>query len=114
MRLEPSGTNDASGVVKVSINDRFENVCASSWTIQEGMVVCRQLSLGYATRVYTNSSVDGTTGSPVRGVTGLSCNGTEANLLECEGTSWGVCDSSGVAGVECSTTGIFTKRRQQL
>ncbi|XP_030840612.1 deleted in malignant brain tumors 1 protein-like isoform X2 [Strongylocentrotus purpuratus] len=92
--------NQGSGLVNISVNDRWGYICSDEWSIEDGMVVCRQMGLGYATRVYTAEVI-----APViAGVGGVQCNGSELNLLECRGAMLGACQSTNVGGVECSTT----------
>nr|XP_054763722.1 deleted in malignant brain tumors 1 protein-like [Lytechinus pictus] len=88
-----------SGLVNISVNDQGRYICANEWSIEDGNVVCRQMGLGYATRVYTAAIF-----APwFNGVGGLQCNGSELNLLECRGATLGTCQTLDAGGVECST-----------
>ncbi|XP_071498165.1 scavenger receptor cysteine-rich domain-containing protein DMBT1-like [Diadema antillarum] len=99
-------TGDSEGTVLISINGREEMVCGNSWSIREGMVVCRQLGLGYAIRVTSRPFESVSVGRTWNGMglSGMSCNGTEPSLLECPGARFPMdCPGGLVATLQCST-----------
>ncbi|KAJ8018280.1 Neurotrypsin [Holothuria leucospilota] len=101
------GFSDSSGRVEVFINGEWGTVCDDNWSLENAIVVCRQLG-------YHNA-----TSAPVRAFFGegsgsiwmddLQCTGNETSLLECQRPPLGThnCGHSEDAGVVCEGKQIY-------
>lgn len=97
------GRNPREGIVQVQYpNGKWHIICADSWSILEAMVICRQLSLGYATHaIHTKAFSENLTQSSL---VGIKCMGNENFLQECyyDHNRIGECTGNSAAAVYCS------------
>uniref|UniRef100_A0A8D0F5A0 protein-lysine 6-oxidase n=1 Tax=Strix occidentalis caurina TaxID=311401 RepID=A0A8D0F5A0_STROC len=105
------GRSPEEGVVEVlvPVQGRLQwgAVCGAQWGLNEAMVVCRQLGLGFASHAlqetwYWAGSPDATRVL----MSGVSCTGTELALQQCQRHGPVHCPSGGgrfSAGVTCTT-----------
>lgn len=83
---------------------QWGTICADSWNLSTGMVVCRELGLGFAAETRLSSRYEYTKGELQ--LMDLSCNGWELSLAECKSGQWesasgATCDS-GIAFLTCT------------
>lgn len=79
-------------------------ICGNGWSLKETNVVCRQLGLGQGSRAVQNVIFTGPEKSII--LSGVTCKGNEANLMECFHKQIGSAECHGresIAGVICST-----------
>ena len=90
--------------MKVSGSNKWGTICADTWDIGAGMVVCRQLGRGFASQVSYGSRYEYAQGD-VR-LMKLKCGGWEESLRSCIKGSWQLASTSvckrGVALVSCA------------
>jgi len=95
------GTNDNSGRVEVCHNNEWGTVCSDSWSINDGIVACRQL--GFATLGFSTITTFGP-GIGQIWLDYLRCTGSEARLIDCSHNGFGVhnCNHGQDAGLICA------------
>ncbi|XP_075071246.1 lysyl oxidase homolog 4 [Mixophyes fleayi] len=81
-------------------------VCGELWSINEAMVVCRQLGLGFANHALQETWYwNGTPGADDVVISGVRCSGTEMSIQRCRHHSVVHCPRGGgrrSAGVSCT------------
>ena len=76
------GANAYEGRVEVFQDGRWGTVCADDWRIEEAMVVCRQLNLGYASHA-AKQNYFGPTNLRVI-MSGVRCRLDEISIFNCQ------------------------------
>uniref|UniRef100_U3K326 Soluble scavenger receptor cysteine-rich domain-containing protein SSC5D n=1 Tax=Ficedula albicollis TaxID=59894 RepID=U3K326_FICAL len=91
------GPGPCAGQVQVQLNHTWLQVCGLTWGLPEAQVLCRQLGCGPALSAPVGPHLPG---EPH--LAGLTCDGSESQLLECFGEWVGpsTC-TGGVAQVRC-------------
>ena len=95
------GTGPHEGRVEIFYNDTWGTVCDNHWSLNDGLVVCRQLGYPGVLSVYKRAHFGEGTG-PIL-FDNLICKGTEGNLTQCPNGEVN-CDHSEDAGVTCRET----------
>ena len=95
------GSSPHEGRVELFTNGQWGTVCDDSWGLSDANVVCRQL--GFEMAVSAVSSAGFGEGSGPIHLDDMSCDGSEASLLECAhgGVGSHNCGHSEDAGVVC-------------
>lgn len=96
------GVNSYEGRVEVFHGGRWGTVCADDWRIEEAMVVCRQLNLGYAKQAATQNYFGPTNLRVI--MSGVICRVDEISIYNCQRDNWenATCSSRyKLAGVIC-------------
>ena len=98
---------------------KWGTVCGDTWGIEEAMIVCRQLNLGYAGRALTGNNFTATEHRVI--MSGVRCRVDEVSLYYCQHDEWTntTCSSKkSVAGVLCVNgerlTGFLEKQYRSL
>lgn len=97
------GANAYEGRVEVFHDGRWGTVCADSWGIENAMVVCRQLNLGYASHAVTQNYFGQTSLRII--MSGVICRVDEISIFNCQRDIWenATCSSRHkLAGVICT------------
>lgn len=97
------GFNSYEGRVEVFHGGRWGTVCADNWRIEEAMVVCRQLNLGYGSHAVTQNYFGATNLRVI--MSGVICRVDEISIYNCQHDPWqnATCSKSNkLAGVICT------------
>lgn len=83
------GRSPEEGIVEVQVEvngvQRWGTVCSDHWGLNEAMVVCRQLGLGFANHAIKDTWYwQGTPGAGEVVMSGVGCLGTEQALQQCQ------------------------------
>ena len=97
-----NGPDNFEGSVEVCHNNEWGTVCDNSWSVNDGIVACRQLGLSYVS-VVTNAYYG--QGEGQIWLQHLSCTGSERRLIDCNHDGFGVhnCSHHEDAGLVCNS-----------
>ncbi|XP_077936572.1 lysyl oxidase homolog 4-like isoform X1 [Gasterosteus aculeatus] len=87
---------------------RWGSICSENWGINEAMVVCRQLGLGFASTAHQETWYwPGSSGAGELVLSGTHCTGTEMSVQQCRRNTNVYCPRGAggrAAGVTCAET----------
>ena len=99
------GPSDSEGYILIVTGQNESGyVCDDYWSLADGHVICRQLKLGHASRVYVKSYFKNINESLPILLDNMLCRGNETSLLDCRHNGVGVhnCQYSEIAAVKCT------------
>ena len=99
------GPSDSKGYVLIATGQKgFGYVCHDYWSLADGHVICRQLKLGHASKVYVWSYFKNVNASIPILLDNMLCKGNETSLLDCRHNGIGVhnCNYNKIAAVKCT------------
>ncbi|OCT70142.1 hypothetical protein XELAEV_18037063mg [Xenopus laevis] len=104
------GRSNEEGIVEVLIENKgvkkWGTICGDKWGMNEAIVVCRQLGLGFASHAIQETWYwQGTQGAGEVVMSGVRCSGTEMSIHQCQHHSVIHCPRGGgrfSAGVTCT------------
>ena len=99
------GPSESEGYILIATGQKgFGYVCHDYWSLADGHVICRQLNLGHASKVYVNSYFKNVNASIPILLDNMLCKGNETSLLDCRHNGIGVhnCQYSEIAAVKCT------------
>ena len=96
------GNGYSSGRVEVFYESQWGTVCDHYWSLDDAVVVCRQLGYASGAMAAHKSAYFGQGSGPIW-LDNLICDGSEPDLFNCTHPGVGIenCDHSDDAGVEC-------------
>nr|XP_019941195.1 PREDICTED: scavenger receptor cysteine-rich domain-containing group B protein-like [Paralichthys olivaceus] len=97
-----NGHSECQGRVEVYFQGNWGTVCDDDWSINNAMVVCRQLGCGMEVNAHSNSYFGYGTGLIL--LDNVNCYGYEPDLSKCKRLGWGQhnCGHHEDAGVTCT------------
>ena len=97
------GNGYSSGRVEVFYESQWGTVCDDFWSLDDAVVVCRQLGYASGAMAAHRSAYFGQGSGPIW-LDNLMCDGSEPDLFNCTHPGVGIenCDHSDDAGVECA------------
>ena len=99
------GPSSSEGYVLIATAQKgFGYICDDYWSLADGHVICRQLNLGHASKVYVKSYFKNVNASIPILLDNMLCKGNETSLLDCRHNGIGVhnCQYSEIAAVKCA------------
>ena len=99
------GPSDSEGYVLVADNHgQFGYICDDKWSLDDGHVICRQLKLGRASAVFSESHYENVNESIPILLDDLECVRNESSIFDCPhgGIRVHNCDYDEIAAVRCT------------
>lgn len=108
VRLSPISTSSTYQRVEMLNAGRWGTICNTSWSIEDGRVVCRSLGVTDSNKVRVPTSLRSPESSRPIWASGYMCSGSESRLFSCHVSfSYGYapnCDHSSDATLTCNNT----------